>query len=131
MIIDKVILDELTKRAQNTPRLRMVLDLRDTQDDDSQRIINAIEPGTELPIHRHCKSCETAICIRGHYEEYFYDEKGNITEIIDMRPGGIVLNVPIGQWHNIRSLESGTILFECKNGKYEPCAPEDILINEK
>lgn len=126
MIIDQLILDSLTTQANASPRLRMNLDLRNSPEDQSQRMLNAIEPGTVMPIHRHKKSSETVLCLRGHFEEYFYDEQGNLTDTIDMRPGGLMLNIPIGQWHSLKSLESGTVLFECKNGKYEPLREEDI-----
>ena len=76
MIIDKKILDNLTAQAKVNPRLRANLDLRDSTEDDSQRMLNAIEPGTVLPIHRHKSSSETCICLRGHFEEYFYDSAG-------------------------------------------------------
>lgn len=127
MIIDTNLLDDLTRRAKNSPRLRMNLDLRNTPDDQSQRMLNAIEPGTIMPIHRHKGSSETCLCVRGHFVEYFYDDKGNVTETFDMVPGGLIINVPIGQWHNLKSLESGTVLFECKDGPYEPQNSEDIL----
>ena len=127
MIVDNKILDELTAQAKASPRLRCNLDLRNSADDQSQRMLNAIEPGTEMPIHRHRNSSETCICVRGHFVEYFYDEKGNVTDTFDMLPGGLIINVPIGQWHSLKSLESGTVLFECKDGPYEPQRPEDIL----
>ena len=128
MIIDKKLLDELTVKAKLNPRLRANLDLRDSAEDDSQRMLNAIEPGTVLPIHRHKATSETCICVRGHFEEYFYDDEGRLTETIDMVPGGSVINIPIGQWHSLRSLESGTVLFEAKNGKYAPLAEDEVLI---
>ena len=127
MIIDKNIMDSLTSQAKASPRLRMNLDLRNSPSDGSQRMLNAIEPGTVMPIHRHRTSSETVVCIRGHFEEYFYDESGALVEVVDMVPGGVVLNVPIGQWHSLKSLESGTVLLECKDGAYEPLGPEDIL----
>ena len=127
MIIDKTILDNLTAQAKASPRLRMNLDLRTTPEDNSQRMLNAIEPETVMPIHRHRSSSETVVCVRGHFEEYFYDEAGRLTDTFDMRPGGVVLNVPIGQWHSLKSLESGTVLFECKDGKYEPMGEEDVM----
>ena len=126
-IIDQHILDELTAQAKASPRLRMNLDLRNSPADKSQRMLNAIEPGTVMPIHRHRGSSETVVCIRGHFEEYFYDESGNLVEVVNMVPGGVVLNVPIGQWHSLKSLESGTVLLECKDGAYEPLGSEDIL----
>ncbi len=127
MIIDKQILDELTEQAKANPRLRQNFDLRNNLDDNSQRLLNAIEPGTVMPIHRHRRSSETVICIRGHFVEYLYDDNGILTDTIDMLPGGVVLNVPAMQWHNLESLESGTVLLAMKDGKYEPLNEEDIL----
>lgn len=127
MIIDKDILDELSLKAKANPRLRCNLDMRNGTEDQSQRMLNAIEPGTIMPIHRHKGSSETCICIRGHFEEYFYDEKGNLTETIDMVMGGPVLNIEKGQWHSLNCLESGTILFEAKDGPYEPLGEEDVM----
>ena len=127
MVIDRSLLDNLTAQAKASPRLRMNLDLRNSPADGSQRMLNAIEPGTVMPIHRHRSSSETVVCIRGHFEEYFYDESGALVDVVDMVPGGAVLNVPIGQWHSLKSLESGTVLLECKDGAYEPLGDEDIL----
>ena len=127
MIIDKQILDELTAKAKASERLRVNLDLRNSPEDLSQRMLNAIEPGTVMPIHRHMKSSETVVCVRGHFEEYFYDENGGLTEVVDMVPGGIVLNVPAGVWHSLKSLESGTVLLECKDGAWEPLGEDDIF----
>ena len=126
MVIDNRILDELTAAAKASLRLRMNLDLRNSPSDGSQRMLNAIEPGTVMPIHRHRASSETVVCLRGHFEEYFYDSEGRLTETIDMVPGGAVINVPIGQWHSLKSLESGTVLLECKDGVYEPLGEGDI-----
>lgn len=127
MVLDKNILDELTAQAKASPRLRMNYDLRNSAEDKSQRMLNAIEPGTVMPIHRHMKSSETVVCIRGHYEEYLYDDSGNLIETIDMVPGGVMLNVPAGQWHSLKSLDSGTVLFECKDGAWEPLAEYEVL----
>lgn len=126
MIITLQILDELTASAKASPRLRMNFDLRDTSEDESQRMLNAIEPGTVMPIHRHKSSSETVICVRGHFEEYLYDENGQLVETIDMVPGGNIVNVEAGRWHSLRSLESGTVLFEAKNGAYRPLAEDEI-----
>lgn len=127
MIIDTKILDELTARAKESPRLRMNLDLRNSPEDLSQRMLNALEPGTVLPVHRHLKSSETVVCLRGHFEEYFYDADGRLTEVIDMTPGALLLNIPAGQWHSLKCLESGTVLLEVKDGPYVPIGPGDIL----
>ena len=127
MKITKQTLDSLTEQAKASPRLRMNYDLRNSADDKSQRMLNALEPGTVLPIHRHRTTSETVVCIRGHFVEFFYDEHGNLTETIDMVPGGTVLNIEAGQWHNLKCLESGTVLLEVKDGAYEPIKEEDIL----
>lgn len=127
MIINTAILDELTEKAKASPRLRANYDLRNSEEDNSLRMLNAIEPGTVLPIHRHRSTSETCVCIRGHFEEYFYDEHGVLTDTIDMVPGGNVINIPAGQWHSLRSLESGTVLLEAKDGKYEPLREEDVM----
>lgn len=127
MIITKELLDELSAKAKASERLRTNLDLRNSAEDQSQRMLNALEPGTVMPIHRHRGSSETCICVRGHFEEYFYDSEGRLTETVDMVPGGVVLNIEKGQWHSLKCLESGTVLFEAKDGKYEPLSEEDIL----
>jgi len=101
--------------------------MRNSADDQSQRMLNALEPGTEMPIHRHKESSETCICIRGHFEEYLYDDQGKLTDTIDMVPGRVVLNIEKEQWHSLKCLESGTVLFEAKDGPYEPLQDCDIL----
>lgn len=130
MVITQAILDDLTARAKESPRLRMNLDLRNSSEDKSQRMLNAIEPGSPLPIHRHKHTSETVVCLRGRLVEEFYDElERTCTDRIELTPGGPVaaINVPAGQWHTVRALESGTVLLECKDGKYEPLGAEDIL----
>ena len=130
MKITQALLDELTAKAKESPRLRMNLDLRDSAEDTSQRMLNAIEPGSPLPIHRHQKTSETVVCIRGRLVEEFYDDLERIcTERIELSPNGpvVALNIPAGQWHTVQSLESGTVILEMKNGKYEPISDVDIL----
>ena len=130
MKITQAILDTLTEQAKASPRLRMNLDLRNSAEDKSQRMLNAIEPGSPLPIHRHMKSSETVVCLRGRLVEEFYDELEMIcTESIELSPNGpvVALIIPNGQWHTARALESGTVILECKDGAYEPIGPEDIL----
>ena len=130
MKITQALLDTLTTQAQGSPRLRMNLDLRNSVDDTSQRMLNAIEPGSEVPIHRHRHTSETVVCLRGRIVEEFYDELERIcTEAIVLSPNSptMALNIPAGQWHTVRSLESGTVILEVKDGPYEPISPEDIL----
>ncbi len=106
------------------------MDLRNSSADGSQRMLNAIEPGSVLPIHRHRSTSETVVCLRGRLVWEFYDELERCcTEAIELSPGGqvVALNVPAGQWHTVRALESGSVILEMKNGPYEPIGPEDIL----
>ena len=130
MKITQAVLDELTEKAKASPRLRMNLDLRNSAEDQSQRMLNAIEPGSPLPIHRHQKSSETVVCLRGRLVEEFYDDLERIcTGRIELSPNGpvVALNIPAGQWHTVRALESGTVILECKDGPYEPQNPADVL----
>lgn len=127
MIIDESVLNELTEQAKANPRLRQGMDLRNSPEDQSQRMLNALEPGTIMPIHRHKDTSETCVCVHGHFEEYFYDENGNLTDTIDMIPGGMILNIEAGKWHSLKCLESGTILLETKNGAYRPLGEDEIM----
>lgn len=130
MKITQALLDSLTEQAKASPRLRMNYDLRNNESDQSQRMLNAIEPGSVVPIHRHRGSSETVVCLRGRVVEEYYDELERIcTDRIELSPNGqtVAVNIPIGQWHTIRSLESGTVIMEVKDGKYEPTGAEDIL----
>lgn len=129
MLIDTELLDGLTAKAKENPRLRQSFDLRNTAEDGSQRILNAIEPGTELPIHRHRGSSETVVMLRGKGRWDYYDEAGNLTESIFLEANGSIrgLSVPKGQWHRAESLESGTVILECKDWAYEPLGAEDIM----
>ena len=126
MVITQAILDDLIAKAKASERLRANLDLRNSAEDLSQRMLNALEPGTVMPIHRHKDSSETCVCIRGHFEEYFYDSEGRLTDTIDMVPGGNVLNIEAGQWHSLRCFESGTVLLEAKDRAYRPLEEDEI-----
>ena len=143
MKIDNRLLDELTAQAQASPRLRMNLDLRDSVEDDSQRMLNALEPGTVLPIHRHRTTSETVVILRGRAVQYLYDDAGNetgqvllaagagdphVASLLGLPEGAVPgMQVEKGQWHRLESLESGTVIVEMKNGAYEPVQECDIL----
>ena len=130
MKITQALLDRLTEEAKASPRLRMNYDLRNSSKDQSQRMLNAIEPGSPLPIHRHQKTSETVVCLRGRLVEEYYDELERIcTEAIELSPNGpvVAVNIPAGQWHTVRALESGTVIMEVKDGAYEAISEVDIL----
>lgn len=130
MEITQAIMDKLTEEAKASPRLRMNMDLRNGPEDKSQRMLNAIEPGSPMPIHRHQKTSETVVCLRGRLVWEFYDELERIcTDYIELSPNGpvVALNVPAGQWHTVKALESGSVILECKEGAYEPLQDCDVL----
>ena len=129
MLINKELLDKLTEQAKASPRLRMHYDLRDSVEDESQRMLNAIEPGTEIPIHKHSATSEDVVVLRGIAEEVFYDETGKETERFLLIPGSDspAVHIPKGQYHELRSLKTGTVIFESKNTKYQPIGTEEFL----
>ena len=129
MIIDSLLLDKLTAQAKESPRLRMNLDLRNSDADSSQRMLNAIEPGSVVPIHRHQKTSETVVVLRGRVVEKYYSSEGAVEASFDLAAGGPIcaLNIPAGQWHTLRAMEGGTVILEMKDGAYEPISPEDIM----
>lgn len=130
MKITQTLLDKLTEQAKTSSRLRMNYDLRNNENDQSQRMLNAIEPGSPLPIHRHKYTSETIVCLRGSIVEEYYDElERTCTDSIALAPNSpvVAVNIPAGQWHTVRALESGTVILEMKDGPYEPLDDEDIL----
>ena len=129
MQINTLLLDALTAQAKASPRLRMNLDLRNTPEDQSQRMLNALEPGTVMPIHRHRNSSETVTVLRGKVKWIYYNDEGEITDTFIVAPSSdlVGLSVPKGQWHSLECLESGTVILECKDGAWEALTEEDIM----
>lgn len=129
MVLTTDILDALCDKAKANERLRMNLDLRTSSADQSQRMLNALEPGTQVPIHRHPTTSETVVLLRGSVKEMFFDDKGNVTESVILKAGKepSAMNIPKGVWHTLECLEPGTILFEAKDGAFEPRREEDTL----
>lgn len=129
MIIDNKLLDELTEQAKASPRLRCNLDLRNTPEDNSQRMLNALEPGTVMPIHRHLASSETVVLLRGKICWHFYDDTGNKTESVVLDANGDIrcINVEKARWHSLECLAEGSVLFESKDGAYKPLEPDEIM----
>lgn len=128
--ITQGLLDCLTEQAKTSERLRVNLDLRDSDLDGSQRMLNAIEPGSFVPIHRHQKTSEVIVCLRGKLRVEYYDELERICSdsfVIEPNGPNVAVSVPMGQWHTAHALESGTCVLEMKNGAYEPITDKDIL----
>ena len=130
MRITQALLDELTAQAQASPRLRMNYDLRNSSSDGSQRMLNAIEPGSLLPIHRHRRTSETVVILRGKMRWIFYDENGVETERVVLDADGDLrmLSVEKDRWHLVESLESGSVLYESKDGPYHPLEEDEIMV---
>ena len=129
MIIDKKVFDELSAKAKNSERLRCNLDLRNSAEDKSQRMLNALEPGTVMPIHRHHASSESVVILRGRIKWLFYDNEGNETESVVLDSNGELrcLNVERNRWHSLVCLEEGSVLLECKDGAYHPLEEDEIM----
>jgi cupin fold WbuC family metalloprotein len=127
MVLTSELLDRLSQEAKTSERLRMNLDLRNSTADQSQRMLNALEPGTRVPVHRHQDTNETVVMLRGSIRELFFDEAGQITEEILLRANAepSAMNIPAGAWHTLECLEPGTILLEMKDGPFVPRQPED------
>lgn len=128
MLIDNKLIDEVTRQAAESPRLRMNFNLHDSLDAKAQRLLNVLLPGTTLPIHRHTHTAETYILLRGKMTVVFYDDHGGQVERFPLDPllGNYGVQIPKGQWHGIEVLEPSTI-FEVKDGPYTPLEPADIL----
>lgn len=131
MLFDRFFLDNLSEQAKGSPRLRMNYDLRDSIDDTSMRMLNALEPGTVIPIHSHLETSEDVICIRGCVEEIIFDNNGVEVERYRLSPESemMLCHVPMGVYHTCISLESGSVIAEFKNGKYNPETTEDFFNN--
>lgn len=134
MKIDKEVLDILTEQAKANPRLRQAMDLRNSLEDKSQRMLNALEPGTVMPIHRHHASSETVVILRGKIQWVFFDDNDNLnpnepTEEVVLDADGEVrmLNVERDRWHSLVCLESGSVLYESKDGTYHPLEEDEVF----
>ncbi len=128
MIIDERLLDEVTEKAEESPRLRMNYNFHESLDSKAQRLINVLLPGTLIPVHRHQHTAETYVLLRGKMFVVFYDSLGAQTEryLLDPAIGNYGVQIPKGQWHGVEVIEPSAI-FEVKDGPYAPLAQEDIL----
>lgn len=129
MIINEALLNEITEQAKTSDRLRMNFNLHDSLEAKAQRLLNALEPGTVLPVHRHRETAETYIVLRGSLRVIFYNDKKEMidTFLIDPKKNNYGIHIPKGQWHTLEVLETGTVIFEVKDGPYMPLSEEDKL----
>ncbi len=129
MLIDDNLLNKVSSQAQNSPRLRMNYNLHESLDDKVQRMFNAMEPGTFIPVHRHRNTAETMIVVRGEVKITIFDDDRNITEEYVMNPskGNYGYHVPKCIWHSVEVTARDTVMFEVKEGPYSPLTTEDIM----
>lgn len=129
MVINKALLDEVSMKAKESPRLRMNYNFHQSLDEKCHRLLNAVEPGTEVPIHRHPTKDETFVLLRGRVRVTTHNDDSSIKEDIILCPeeGKYGVNIPKGVWHKLESLESGSVVFECKEGPFVPHEEEGIL----
>lgn len=128
-IIDQILLDKVSKEAQASTRLRMNYNFHTSLEAGAQRLLNALEPGTELPIHRHVHTGETYLLLRGKIRVMFYNDHKEMTDSVLLNPleGKYGIHIPAGQWHTLEVLESGSVIFEVKDGPYTPLTAENKL----
>lgn len=129
MIVDKALLDQVTEQAKNSPRLRMNFNFHKSLDEKCHRFLNAVEPGTVVPIHRHPTKDESFVLLRGRVRVTTHNDDGSNIEEIVLCPeqGKYGVNIPKGVWHKVESLETGSCFFECKEGPFVPHEEDGIL----
>lgn len=127
--IDTELLDKTSKRAKKSERLRMNYNFHESLDAPAQRLLNALEPGTILPIHRHQHTAETYVLLRGKIRVLFYNDKREVIEekVLNPLEGVYGVNIPKNTWHTLEVLEKGSVLFEVKDGPYIPLDNNNIL----
>ena len=128
-LIDKSLLDTVTSGAKESNRLRMNYNFHDSLDAPCQRLLNALEPETIVPIHRHQHTSETYILLRGKLRMIFYNDQKEVIEETILSPdsANYGIHIPAGVWHAMEVLASGTVIFETKDGPYLPIQECDIL----
>lgn len=130
MLIDDKVLDDLTRRAQDSPRRRMNLNFHESLEDKCHRFLNAVEPEADIPIHRHPEKEESFVVLRGKIRVTTYNDNDTIYEDLVLSPteGRYGVNVEKNVWHTVEALEPGSVIFECKEGPFVPHEEEGVLV---
>ena len=130
MKLDKQLFDSVAKLAAESPRLRMNYDLRDSEEEEGQRMLNVLLPGTKSAIHRHTDTSEVVVCIYGSAIERFYDDEGNETEMVVMTAGSDCSGVVVeqGRYHSLVATNEMGVVMEAKAKRFNPLTTEDILV---
>ena len=133
MVIDKNLLDRVSEQAKKSPRLRMNYNFHQSLDEKCHRFLNAVEPGTEVPIHKHPTKDETFVILRGKVRVSTHNDDGSIINNVVLCPeeGRYGVNIPKGVWHKLEAIEPGSCIFECKQGPFVPHEKDGILNVEK
>ena len=129
MTIDEALLNDLSEQAKVSPRLRMNYNFHQSLDDKCHRMLNAVEPGTVVSIHRHPTKDESFVVLRGKVKVSTYNDDGSVREsiVLCQEEGRYGVDIPKNVWHNLESLETGSVIFECKEGPFVPHEQEGIL----
>lgn len=130
-VVTQEVLDRLCEEARQNSRHRKNHNFHDRLDAPAQRLLNALEPATKIPVHRHPNTAETYFVVRGKVRVSFFDDSGNPTQSAELSPAekSYGIHIPAGTWHGLDVLESGTVIFEVKDGPYAPISAENILTN--
>lgn len=128
-IIDEYLLNEVQIKAKNSPRLRMNYNFHQSLEDKCHRFLNAVEPGTEVPIHKHPTKDESFVLLRGRVRVSTYDDEGNVVEscVLCQEEGRYGVDIPKGVWHTIEAMEPDSVIFECKEGPFVEHEVDGIL----
>ena len=128
-LIDKQLLDDVSRQAQKSDRLSMNYNFHQSLDDKCHRFLNAVEPGTKVEIHRHPTKDEAFVLLRGRVRVNTYNDDGIVMESVVLCPedGLYGVDIPKNVWHNVESLESGSVFFECKEGPFVPHEEEGVM----
>lgn len=128
-IIDEQLLNSVSDQAKSSPRLRMNYNFHQSLDEKCHRFLNAVEPGTVVPIHKHPTKDESFVVLRGKVKVSTYNDDGSIKESVVLNPkeGLYGVDIPKGVWHKVESLETGSCFFECKEGPFVPHEIDGIL----
>lgn len=128
-VIDKSLLDKVSFEAKVSPRLRMNYNFHQSLDEKCHRFLNAVEPGTKVPIHRHPTKDETFVILRGKVCVSTYDDEGNVIESIVLCPeeGRFGVDIPKGVWHKLESMAPNSVIFECKDGPFVEHEVDGVL----
>ena len=129
MIIDEKLLGKVSAEAKESPRLRMNYNFHQSLDEKCHRFLNAVEPGTEVPIHRHPTKDETFVLLRGRVIVRTYNDDGSVLDSVELCPdeGKYGVNIPKGVWHNLECIEPDSVFFECKEGPFVPHEIDGVM----